>query len=129
MNALAPVDVCFHCGEPLRGSTLLARVEQQERPVCCTGCQAVAELISGTGLGDYYRYRDASAARPRGDDLAADKWRVYADLEFIYPSRKKVDVLEMIFDDVFAEMHEMFLGLPYQADKQVNVQKPISIFN
>ena len=82
MSAAAPVDVCFHCGEPLRGCTLVARVEQQERPVCCTGCQAVAELISGTGLGDYYRYRDASAARPRGDDLAADKWRVYADPEF-----------------------------------------------
>lgn len=82
MNAAAPLDVCFHCGEPLRGSTLTARVEQQERPVCCSGCQAVAELISGTGLGDYYRYRDATSTRPRNDDLAADKWRVYADPEF-----------------------------------------------
>jgi Cu2+-exporting ATPase len=82
MNVLTPVDVCFHCGEPLRGSTLMARVERQERPVCCTGCQAVAELISGTGLGDYYRYRDTNSTRPRSDDLAADKWRVYADPEF-----------------------------------------------
>lgn len=82
MNAVAAVDVCFHCGEPLRGSTLLARVDRQERPVCCSGCQAVAELISGTGLGDYYRYRDTSSTRPRNEDLAADKWRVYADPEF-----------------------------------------------
>lgn len=82
MSASAPLDICFHCGEPLRGSTLLARVERQERPVCCSGCQAVAELISGTGLGDYYRYRDTTSARPRNDDLASDKWRVYADPEF-----------------------------------------------
>jgi len=81
MNAVAAVDVCFHCGEPLRGSTLLARVDRQEQPVCCSGCQAVAELISGTGLGDYYRYRDTTSTRPRSDDLTADKWRVYADPE------------------------------------------------
>jgi Cu2+-exporting ATPase len=82
MNTGAPVNACFHCGEPLGGSALVARVEQQEQPVCCSGCQAVAELISGTGLGDYYRYRDATSTRPRNDDLAADKWRVYADPEF-----------------------------------------------
>jgi Cu2+-exporting ATPase len=82
MSAMTQADVCFHCGEPLRGSTLLARVEQQEQPVCCNGCQAVAELISGTGFGDYYRYRDTKSTRPRNDDLAADKWRVYADPEF-----------------------------------------------
>ncbi|MET0534437.1 MAG: heavy metal translocating P-type ATPase [Steroidobacter sp.] len=81
MNAGA-ADVCFHCGEPLRNSTLVVRVERQERPVCCSGCQAVAELIAGTGLGDYYRYRDTASTRPRTDDLAADKWRVYADAEF-----------------------------------------------
>lgn len=50
--------------------------------MCCSGCQAVAELISGTGLGDYYRYRDATSARPRNDDLASDKWRAYADPDF-----------------------------------------------
>lgn len=82
MNAVAHADVCFHCGEPLLGSKLVARVDRQDRPVCCNGCQAVAELISGTGLGDYYRYRDSNSTKPRNDDLAADKWRVYADPEF-----------------------------------------------
>src|SRR4029079_19284431 len=33
-------------------------------PVCCHGCRAVAELISGTGLGDYYRLREAPGAKP-----------------------------------------------------------------
>ncbi|GFE83752.1 copper-translocating P-type ATPase [Steroidobacter agaridevorans] len=75
------MNVCFHCGEPLRGSTLVARVEQRDEPVCCSGCQAVAELIAGTGLGDFYRYRDGSSVRP-GDGSQGDKWRVYADPQF-----------------------------------------------
>ena len=74
--------VCFHCGEPLRGSTLVARVEQRDQPVCCSGCQAVAELIAGTGLGDFYRYRDGSSVRPSNDNQASDQWRVYADPQF-----------------------------------------------
>ncbi|HWK48443.1 MAG TPA: heavy metal translocating P-type ATPase [Steroidobacter sp.] len=75
------MSACFHCGEPLRGSRLVARVEQHDQPVCCSGCQAVAELIAGTGLGDFYRYRDGSSVRPR-EDVQEDKWRVYADPQF-----------------------------------------------
>src|SRR5690349_17485982 len=76
------MNVCFHCGEPLRGSVLIARIEQQEQPVCCRGCQAVAELIVGSGLTDFYRYRDGHAARPGGDVLESDPWRVYEDPKF-----------------------------------------------
>ncbi|WP_129644543.1 heavy metal translocating P-type ATPase [Peristeroidobacter agariperforans] len=75
------MSVCFHCGEPLRGSTLTARIEQRDQPVCCSGCQAVAELIAGTGLGDFYRYRDGSSVRP-SESSQHDKWRVYADPQF-----------------------------------------------
>lgn len=75
------MSLCFHCGEPLRGSALVARIEQRDEPVCCSGCQAVAELIAGTGLGDFYRYRDGSSVRPRNDDQS-DKWRAYADPQF-----------------------------------------------
>ncbi|HEY0939428.1 MAG TPA: heavy metal translocating P-type ATPase [Steroidobacter sp.] len=75
------MSICFHCGEPLRGSTLVARIEQRNEPVCCSGCQAVAELIAGTGLGDFYRYRDGASVRPRDADQT-DKWRVYADQQF-----------------------------------------------
>jgi Cu2+-exporting ATPase len=75
------MSTCFHCGEPLRGSTLVARIDQRNEPVCCSGCQAVAELIAGTGLGDFYRYRDGASVRPRDLDRS-DKWRVYADPQF-----------------------------------------------
>lgn len=73
---------CFHCGEPMRGSTLVARVEQRDEPVCCSGCQAVAELIAGSGLGDFYRYRDGNSNRPPSNDPATDQWHVYADPQF-----------------------------------------------
>lgn len=75
------MSTCFHCGEPLLGSTLVARIEQRDEPVCCSGCQAVAELIAGTGLADFYRYRDGNSVRPRDADQT-DKWRVYADPQF-----------------------------------------------
>lgn len=32
--------------------------------MCCHGCQAVAELIAGVGLSDYYRYRTQPALKP-----------------------------------------------------------------
>jgi Cu2+-exporting ATPase len=73
--------LCFHCGEPLRGSTLVARIDQRDEPVCCSGCQAVAELIAGTGLSDFYRYRDGNSIRP-AEENHDDKWRVYADPQF-----------------------------------------------
>jgi len=45
---------CAHCGLPApEGSSF-----------CCPGCEAVAGAIGGLGLGDFYRLRDAAAARP-----------------------------------------------------------------
>ncbi len=65
---------CFHCNEPLQGSTLTARVDDRARPVCCHGCLAVAELIADTGLSDYYRLRDAPGAKPEPAATGADPW-------------------------------------------------------
>lgn len=49
---------CFHCGEPIpEGTSLYVRRDGQEKPVCCSGCQAVAELIFNSGLGRYYQFR------------------------------------------------------------------------
>jgi Cu2+-exporting ATPase len=68
---------CFHCGEPLNGSTLQAQVRGAPRAVCCAGCLAVAELIDGAGLHDFYRYRDAPSSRPESQLLANDAWTAY----------------------------------------------------
>jgi Cu2+-exporting ATPase len=51
-------NVCFHCGEPIpEGTSLYVQRDGQKRPVCCSGCQAVAELIFSSGLGRYYQFR------------------------------------------------------------------------
>ena len=56
---------CFHCGLPIpAGVALSANVDGEERAMCCAGCVAVVELISGNGLTAYYRYRDQPGANP-----------------------------------------------------------------
>ena len=40
-------------------------VEGEERPMCCYGCQAVAQSIVANGLADYYRTRDSLPEAPR----------------------------------------------------------------
>jgi Cu2+-exporting ATPase len=51
-------NACFHCGEPIPADVKLYVLRDgQEKAVCCSGCQAVAQLIFGTGLGRYYQFR------------------------------------------------------------------------
>ena len=49
---------CYHCGQALpRGGDLSVLIEDIRQPMCCRGCQAVAEAIVANGLNDYYRFR------------------------------------------------------------------------
>jgi Cu2+-exporting ATPase len=49
---------CFHCGLPLPpGLDLSVAINGKPEPMCCHGCQAVAQAIIDAGLGDFYRYR------------------------------------------------------------------------
>ena len=72
---------CFHCGEQVppeeRGRTIT--VQGREEPVCCAGCEAVANLILGSGLGDFYRFRERLPGQPEQADLQAqaEQWAVY----------------------------------------------------
>ena len=60
---------CFHCGEPIPpGVDLAVTIDGKARPVCCAGCQAVAQLIFGAGLGRYYQFRQ-ELARKAGEDI------------------------------------------------------------
>lgn len=59
-----PPTECFHCGEAVAlARPLTVAFDGADRPVCCAGCQAVADLIIESGQGDYYRYREGTAAR------------------------------------------------------------------
>jgi len=67
---------CFHCGEPLPpGDRRTVHVDGVERPVCCPGCEAVAGLIAGAGLTEFYRFRDGTAPKPVPD--TPDEWTAF----------------------------------------------------
>ncbi|MEJ2602810.1 MAG: heavy metal translocating P-type ATPase [Gammaproteobacteria bacterium] len=80
---MADERTCYHCGLPVpAGLDLTARIDGTDRPMCCHGCKAVAELISGSGLDAYYRFREEPpgelpAVTP-GDD---GHWRGFDDPE------------------------------------------------
>lgn len=66
---------CFHCGDPLPPHPPPpVNINGEDRPVCCSGCAAVATLIAGAGLEDFYRYRTATAPRP---DPSQDTWNAW----------------------------------------------------
>lgn len=66
--------LCFHCNEPLRGARLTARIDGRDEAVCCQGCRAVAEVIAGSGLADYYRFRQDAGARPEPAESLDNSW-------------------------------------------------------
>lgn len=58
-------EACFHCGLPVPpGSTFHSHVLGEDRPMCCPGCQAVADAIVENGMEDYYRHRTEPGVRP-----------------------------------------------------------------
>lgn len=61
LSGAPPLDepeTCFHCGLPVPGGAHYpVEMDGEPRPTCCAGCQAVAEAILVSGLGDYYRHR------------------------------------------------------------------------
>jgi Cu2+-exporting ATPase len=44
---------------------LRVEIAGEARSMCCPGCAAVAQVIVGSGLSEYYRHRDAPAANPQ----------------------------------------------------------------
>ncbi|MHB1141515.1 MAG: heavy metal translocating P-type ATPase [Sulfuricaulis sp.] len=57
---------CFHCGLPVpSGSDFRVDIDGAPRPMCCRGCEAVARAIVDGGMGDYYKFRTATAPTAR----------------------------------------------------------------
>ncbi|MCE9687361.1 heavy metal translocating P-type ATPase metal-binding domain-containing protein [Shewanella sp. AS16] len=55
---------CFHCGEPvLTGTQFVTRIQDDDRAMCCPGCQAVSQAILDAGLTSYYKFRTEPGAR------------------------------------------------------------------
>jgi Cu2+-exporting ATPase len=60
---------CFHCGLALAGRRWSARVGGIERPMCCPGCAAAAQVIVDAGCADYYDTRTGYGATVAGGNV------------------------------------------------------------
>ena len=55
---------CFHCGLPVPNDVdLSVSVFSRPQPMCCVGCQAVAQTIIDAGLEDFYQFRTESSSQ------------------------------------------------------------------
>ncbi len=77
-------ETCFHCALPVPANcNLTVAIEGAQRPVCCPGCKAVAELIRDTGMSRYYELRDApdpGVGRPAEDTA---EWGVFDNADML----------------------------------------------
>ncbi|MGI9249406.1 MAG: heavy metal translocating P-type ATPase [Woeseiaceae bacterium] len=71
-------ETCFHCALPVPANcNLTIEFECKQQPVCCPGCNAVAELIRDSGMSQYYALREApqpGAGRPPEESA---EWQVF----------------------------------------------------
>ena len=57
---------CFHCGLPVpKGVDITVEINAKPQPMCCHGCEAVAQAIVDSGMESYYSYRTENAPRAR----------------------------------------------------------------
>jgi len=55
---------CFHCGEPIpKGFDHFVAINNISQPMCCVGCEAVAQTIVDNHLTHYYQYRTEPAKK------------------------------------------------------------------
>ena len=55
---------CFHCLERVpSGFSATVVIEGSAEPMCCIGCQTVAETIVAQGMTDYYKFRTVTAGK------------------------------------------------------------------
>lgn len=63
--------VCYHCGLPVPSSSAFSvHILGDDRPMCCAGCQAVAQTIVDSHLEAFYQHRTEPAQKP--DDLVPE---------------------------------------------------------
>jgi Cu2+-exporting ATPase len=75
---------CFHCGLPIPiKNTWQVSIDQVMRPMCCPGCQAVAQSIVDHGFTDYYRTRTEFSVTARQEDLIPPQLQLYDDQEHV----------------------------------------------
>jgi len=96
---------CFHCGLPMNGSELTVKIDDQLQPMCCAGCQAVAEAIVKSGNVDYYRFREQKSAT--GKELVPEflnKIKVYdhpaVQQQFVHNRSQHIKQVSLIIEGI-----------------------------
>ena len=75
MTAQPDSSQCFHCGDPLPPEIdYRVTIAGHTHKVCCRGCQAVAQLIAGADMADFYQRRTEFSPRPDEDTDAPAEW-------------------------------------------------------
>jgi Cu2+-exporting ATPase len=89
---------CFHCGEPVPGNCNLSiEADGELQPVCCSGCEAVANLILQSGQSRYYQFRTETAIKPAEEDLTIEEsWRRYDERHSLWGSPLKNGRYELL---------------------------------
>ena len=63
MNTLM-TSSCFHCDEQIpKGFNVTVAINGTAQPMCCIGCEAVAQTIVDNNLTDYYKFRTEPAQK------------------------------------------------------------------
>jgi Cu2+-exporting ATPase len=90
--------LCFHCGEPVPSTcNLTVEVEAQQQPVCCSGCEAVANLILQSGQSRYYQFRTENALKPLDEDAGIeDSWKRFDERQTLWGSPLKDGRYELL---------------------------------
>ena len=98
-------DSCFHCGLPLNGCKLSVKIDNQLQPMCCAGCQAVADAIVKSGNTSYYRFREQKSAT--GKELVPEflaKIKVYdhpaVQQQFVHTQSDQVKQVSLIIEGI-----------------------------
>ena len=90
--------VCFHCGEPVPvACDLTVQLEGRAEPVCCAGCQAVANLILESGQSRYYQFRTETAIKPSDENSdIAEAWKRYDGRQSLWGTPVKGGACELL---------------------------------
>ncbi|MHA7879160.1 MAG: heavy metal translocating P-type ATPase [Saccharospirillum sp.] len=97
---------CYHCGLPNPDERYQLVLGDQTATFCCVGCQAAAQTIIDSGLGEYYRFHnpDQTPAAPPLNPREAEALALYdrpdVQADFVHSSDAQCAQATLMVDGV-----------------------------
>jgi Cu+-exporting ATPase len=98
MKKTKPSEACFHCGDAISSKPII----EADKHFCCTGCQAVFQLIHGAELSEFYENFEASGLRIKPKLNEKAQFDIY----------ENDDVLQQILLFQSDDIHRVLLTIP-----------------